>query len=114
MKYVLLIYQPSPFDPRALTPAEHKAIADQYRAITATPNVVPGFPLGLLKEAVTVRLVNNQVVAANGPYMNEIGAVGGYFVFDADTKEEAIAPAARVPAARLGGAVEVRPAEAYW
>ena len=36
-------------------------------------------------------------------------ALGGYFVLEADDPDAAIEPAARVPAARLGGAVEVRP-----
>lgn len=114
MKYALLIYQPHPFDPKALTPEEHKAVGADYGAVNATPNVTPGLPLGLPENAVTVRVRNGETVASDGPYVDTAGAVGGYFIFEADSKDEAIALAARVPAARLGGAVEVRPCEAYW
>ena len=114
MKYVLLIYQPNPFDPKSLPPEEHKAIGEQYQSITSTPNVTAGLPLGLVQDAVTVRVKDGEVHASQGPYVDAAGAVGGYLIFEADTKEEAIALAARVPAARLGGAVEVRPAQAYW
>jgi hypothetical protein len=114
MKYVLLIYQPSPFDPKTLPTEEHKVIGAQYAAVSATPNVTPGLPLGLPAQATTVRVRDGEVVVTDGPFVNAAGAVGGYFVFDASSKEEAIALAARVPAARLGGAVELRPAEAYW
>jgi hypothetical protein len=34
---------------------------------------------------------------------------GGYYVFEADNLDEAIELGARIPAARLGGAIEVRP-----
>ena len=114
MKYVLLIYQPSPFDPKSLPPEEHRTIAEQYQAVAATPEVTPGLPLGSPQEAVTVRVEHGTIVTSDGPYVDAAGAVGGYFIFEAASLEEAIALAARVPAARLGGAIEVRPARAYW
>ena len=40
--------------------------------------------------------------------------VGGFSVYEAESMEAAIALAARVPAARLGGAVEIRPPQKYW
>jgi hypothetical protein len=48
----------------------------------------------------------------NGTYLAEGAA--GYAVYEAEGIEAAIALAARIPAARLGGAVEIRPAEKYW
>ena len=114
MKYIMLIYQPRGFDPKSLSPEEHKSIADQYRAVTSTPDVTPGLPLGLPKDATTVRVVDDQVIAASGSYLEAENAVGGYFVLEAETQEEAVALAARVPAAHLGGAVEIRPAQIYW
>jgi hypothetical protein len=114
MKYVLLIYQPSKFDPSALSVDDHKGIAAEYGALSATPGVTPGLPMGFLKDAVTVRVQDGKTVTASGPYVGDEGAVGGYLVYEADSKEQAIELASRVPAARLGGAVEVRPAEAYW
>ncbi len=114
MKFVLLIYQPSPFDPGSLPEAEYRAISEAYAAIASTPHVTPGLPLGLPEHAVTVRVTDGAIAAAAGPHLSHAGAVGGYFVFDAENVEEAVQVAARVPAARLGGAVEVRPCEKYW
>ena len=48
----------------------------------------------------------------NGTY--EAEGAAGYSVYEADSIESAIALAARIPAARLGGAVEIRPADKYW
>jgi hypothetical protein len=39
---------------------------------------------------------------------------GSSFVLEADDLDAAIEVAARVPAARCGGAVEIRPSEVYW
>jgi hypothetical protein len=114
MKYAILIYQPSGYEPKSLPKDELKAIGDEYRALGELPNVEPGLPLGFIKDAVTVRVSNGEVKTAPGPYVNEAGAIGGYYIVEVETKEDAVALAARVPAARLGGAVEVRPAQIYW
>lgn len=114
MKFALMIYQPHPFDPQGYSPEEHKAIADEYRAVSTTAGVAPGPPLGLPEKAVTVRIVDKEIVAAAGPYVDVRSAVGGFMVIEADSLDAAVALAARVPAARLGGAVEVRPCEVYW
>lgn len=112
MKFVLLIYQPKDFDPKALSKADYSAVADQYAAVSATPNIRPGLPLGFPRDAVTVRVREGEIVTTAGPFLKE--PLGGYFEFEAETREEAIQLAARIPAARLGGAIEVRPAEVYW
>lgn len=114
MKFVLMIYQPHPFDPKALSPEEHKAIGRDYGAVNATAGVSPGPPLGLPADATTVRVIDGGVVTADGPYVSVAGAVGGFMIFEAGTRDDAIALAAKIPAARLGGAVEVRPCEVYW
>lgn len=114
MKYVLLIYQPDPFDFRSLPESEQQAIGKAYKALNDAANIEPGLPLGLPKDAVTVRVRQDGPQTTQGPFVNAAGAVGGYYVVETDTMDEAIALAARVPAARLGGAVEVRPAQTYW
>ena len=62
----------------------------------------------------TVTSKDGTTIANEGPYVDAAGAIGGFMVLEADSHEDAIALAARVPAARLGGAVEVRPCEVYW
>jgi hypothetical protein len=117
MKFVLVIYQgstPLPGTDRwnALSEAEQKAIYADYAKLNETPGMTPGLPLGLPANAKTVRVRDGRVHAEKGTYLAEGAA--GYAVFEADNMEAAVAVAARIPAARLGGAVEVRPAEKYW
>lgn len=118
MKYVLLIYQgPTPPLPgsdrwKALPEAEQKAIYEDYQALGKTPGVTPGLPLGLPKAAKTVQVRNGTPEVRNGTYLSE--GAGGYLVLDAESMDAAISLAARIPAARLGGAIEIRPAETYW
>ncbi len=118
MKYVLLIHQgPNPPLPgsdrwKALPEAEQKAIYADYTALSKTPGVTPGLPLGLPTAAKTVQVRNGKPEVRNGTYLSE--GAGGYLVLEAESMDAAVALAARIPAARLGGAVEIRPAEQYW
>jgi hypothetical protein len=61
-----------------------------------------------------VRVQDGKPLTTDGPFVTVKEALGGYFVFEADNIDAALEMAARVPAARLGGAVEVRPSETYW
>ena len=117
MKFVMLVYQgstPLPGSDRwqALPEAEQKAIYADYAELNKTDGVAPGLPLGLPDASRTVQVRDGQTQVKNGTYLAE--GAGGYFVYEAETMDAAIALAARIPAARLGGAVEVRPAEKYW
>jgi hypothetical protein len=59
--------------------------------------------------ATTVRVENGETLATDGPFVELKEALGGYLFFEADDLDAAIALAARIPAARLGGAIEIRP-----
>ena len=59
--------------------------------------------------ATTVRVSDGETLVTDGPFAEIKEAIGGYFFLEADDLDAAIAIAAQVPAARLGGAVEVRP-----
>jgi hypothetical protein len=59
--------------------------------------------------ASTVRVKDGETLVTDGPFAETKDAIGGYFFLDADNLDDAIELAARVPAARMGGAVEVRP-----
>jgi hypothetical protein len=117
MKFVLLVYQgstPLPGSDRwqALSEAEQKAIYADYAELNKTEGITTGLPLGLPDAARTVQVRDGKMHVKNGPYLAE--GVGGFSVYEAESMEAAIALAARIPAARLGGAVEIRPAEKYW
>jgi hypothetical protein len=70
--------------------------------------------MGLPDSATTVRVEGGKTMTTQGPFAGINGAVGGWFILDAESLEAAIEVAARVPAARFGGAVEIRPSEVYW
>ncbi|MGH9246388.1 MAG: YciI family protein [Acidimicrobiales bacterium] len=119
MQYVLLIYQgttPLPGSEawETLSDDEHKAIYADYGAINQTPGVTPGLPLGLPENATTVRVQDGKALTTEGPYVGMKEAVGGYFIVEADDLDAAIERAVQIPAARLGGAIEVRPVATYW
>lgn len=117
MKFVLLIYQGSAPLPgsdawKAVPETEQKAIYADYAALNKAPGVMPGLPLGLPSAARTVQVKDGKPQVRNGTYLTE--GAGGYLVLEAENMESAIALATKIPAARLGGAVEVRPADQYW
>ena len=119
MKYMLLIHQvdtPTPRDPEAwarLSEAEQQAVFADYQAITANPNVTPGNQLDEPETATTVRVQDGRTLTTDGPFVELKEAVGGWLVYEADNLDAAIELAARIPAARLGGAIEVRPVMEY-
>ena len=115
MKYMLLIHQadvPTPRDPEAwakLSEDEQNAVYRDYQAINETPGVTSGLQLQDPETATTVRVENGETLTTDGPFVAVKEAVGGYLIFEADDLDAAIELAARIPAARLGGAIEVRP-----
>jgi hypothetical protein len=118
VQFVLVIYQgttPLPTNPEAwatLSEDEQKAIYKDYNTLNKTPGVSPGLTLGLPENAVTVQVKDGKTVTRNGPYLSE--GAGGYLTFEADDIKAAVELAARIPAARHGGAIEVRPVATYW
>jgi hypothetical protein len=115
MKYMLLIHQgdsPTPRSPdewAKLSEDEQKAVFADYQAINGTPGVTPGQQLGDPDTATTVRVEDGKTLTTDGPFVEIKEAIGGYLLFEADDLDAAIELAARIPAARLGGAIEVRP-----
>jgi hypothetical protein len=115
MKYMLLIHQgdtPTPRDPEAwarLSEEEQKAVYADYQAINQTPGVTPGLALDSPETATTVRVDDGETLVTDGPFVATKEALGGFLTFEADDLDAAIELAARIPAARMGGAIEVRP-----
>jgi hypothetical protein len=115
MKYMLLIHQgdaPTPYDPEAwakLSEQEQQAVYADYQAVNQTAGVSPGLQLQPPEAATTVRVQDGTTLTTDGPFVSIKEALGGFLVFEADDLDAAIELASRIPAARLGGAVEVRP-----
>jgi hypothetical protein len=109
LKYALLIYTNSDNNWDALSEDEQKGIYGEYSAISQTPGVSGGEQLGPADTATTVRVQNGSTLTTDGPFAETKEVLGGFYLFEADDLDAAIELAARVPAARMGGSVEVRP-----
>ena len=112
MKYALLIYS-NDAEWDNLSEDEQKAIYGEYAAVSETAGVVGGQELQPADTATTVRVNNGSTLTTDGPFAETKEALGGYLFFEADDIDAAIELAARIPAARLGGAVEVRPIQEW-
>jgi hypothetical protein len=108
VKYALLIYS-NDTEWDNLSDDEKNAIYGEYFAVSESPGIVGGQELQGADTATTVRVQNGQALTTDGPFAETKEALGGFFLLDADNIDDAIAMAARIPAARRGGAVEVRP-----
>jgi hypothetical protein len=114
MKYMLLIHQGTTPTPPSeewdnLSEEEKGAVYGAYKAINETPGVSPGVQMQPPETATTVRVADGRTLTTDGPFVETKEALGGYLFFEADDLDAAIELAARVPAASMGGAIEVRP-----
>ena len=114
MKYMLLIHQGStPVPPsaewEALPDDEKGKVYADYQAINETPGMMPGLQMASPETATTVRVQDGRTLTTDGPFVDIKEAIGGYLFLEADDLDAAIELASRIPAARMGGAIEVRP-----
>ncbi len=119
MKYMLLIHQgttPLPGTPEweSLSAEKQGAVYGAYKAINETPGVTPGVRMGDPETATTVQVKDGKTLSTDGPFAETKEALGGYLFFEAEDLDAAIELAARVPAASMGGAIEVRPLVERW
>jgi hypothetical protein len=107
MKYALLLYS----SPEARQRHEEggDAIVAEYAAIFGEPGVVDGVRLEEPGTATTVRVDNGEALLSDGPFVDAKEYLGGLYLIEADNLDAATAIAQKIPTARLGGAVEVRP-----
>ncbi len=114
MKYMLLIHQGSTPTPgsdawESLPDDEKNAVYGAYKAINENPDVSSGLQLAPPETATTVRVQDGKTLTTDGPFVETKEALGGYLLFEAEDLDAAIDLASQIPAARMGGAIEVRP-----
>ncbi|HEX2129782.1 MAG TPA: YciI family protein [Solirubrobacterales bacterium] len=111
MKYVLAIYDDESRFP-ALSQAEQEAEIEAYWRLDADAIEAGVFiasePLQPTPETTTVVVRDEDAVVTDGPFAETKEQLGGFYLLDCESREDAVAWAARIPAARHGR-VEVRP-----
>ena len=91
-----------------LPPGEQDKMTREFEAIRKLSGVLDGNQLEPAGTAKTVRVNDGQTVVSEGPSVEHGAAINGYYIYDAPDLDAAIAFAARIPVARMGGTVEVR------
>jgi hypothetical protein len=111
VRYLLQIYSDSAMVAEfgRLPADEQDAILGEFLAIRQSPGVLDGEQLQPVETATTVRVQGGQTLLTDGPFVDAKEHLGGYYVVEADELDAALEIAARIPVARMGGAVEVRP-----
>lgn len=121
MKYLGLAYfTPEKF--AAMAPDDVEALVSQCppldEKMRATGKVRVSASLGDLEHWRTLRPRGGKTHVSDGPYTESKEVVGGLFIIEADTQEEALRIASMHPAATLGEAggwaVELIPMDFYW
>ncbi len=115
MKYVLLIHQGAGAVPgneawEKLTNEQREQVYADYQALNETPGVTPNdMRLDSPETATTVRVEGGETLTTDGPFVSVKEALGGWLTYEADDLDAAIELASRIPAARMGGGIEIRP-----
>jgi hypothetical protein len=111
MKYLLQNYSTPEYreEFERLPADEQRAIVAEYLAIGQSPEVVGAHQLQPVETATTVRVQDGATLLTDGPFVDAKEHLGGYYLVEANDLDGALEIAARIPAARMGGAVEVRP-----
>jgi hypothetical protein len=110
MQYLLQIYSGDATEAfERLSEDDQKAVVGEYFAISELPGVRGGNQLQPASTATTVRVEDGRTLTTDGPFAETKEALGGYYLLEADDLDAALEIAGRIPAARMGGAVEVRP-----
>ncbi|HYI35770.1 MAG TPA: YciI family protein [Thermoleophilaceae bacterium] len=110
VKYMLQIYgNVTREQVEAMSAEEQKQLYAEWGELNRTPGLTPGVEMDDPATATTVRVDGGQTLTTDGPFVETKEALGGYFLIEADDLDAALEVAAKVPTARRGGAVEVRP-----
>ena len=108
MQYALMIYaEPGYGD--ALPEAEREAVQAEFHELLGDGRVVEAARLQPAETATSVRVVGGRTLMTDGPFADTKEVLGGFALIEAANLDDAIDLAARIPVARYGGAIEIRP-----
>ena len=107
MKYMLLVYD-NPAEWTSISEEQMQGLYAEYGAVAQNPATVESAQLKPVDTAKTVRITDGKTLVTDGPFAETKEQLGGYYVVEAGSIEEAAKIGAQIPSARLGGSVEVR------
>jgi len=106
MRYALFVYDAAnALDP--LTTEQRQMVYDEYVALAEMPGLV-GHRLQPPDTATTLRITDGRRVVTTQPADGAKQHLAGFYLLDTDNADQALEIAARIPAARLGGAIHVQ------
>ena len=108
MQYALMIVA-DPALAEGMSEAERDAVVAEFAEINADPRVLARMQLQPRETATTVRVEGGRTLMTDGPFADTKEVLGGVCLLEAADFDEAVEFAARIPIARLGGGVEIRP-----
>jgi hypothetical protein len=108
MQFAVLVYE-TPATYEGLSAAELEQMTREYLDIAQLPGYIGGAQLQSIETATAVRVEGGDTLITDGPYADTKEVFGGFYLFEAEGLDHVLEIAARCPAARLGGVVEVRP-----
>ena len=107
MEYLALIHADDD-QWESMSEGDRQAVYGRYMEFSRNDKVVGGAELQSTKTATSVRVRNSEHLVTDGPYAEVKEALGGYFILECGSIDEACELAAKIPAAEQG-AIEVRP-----
>jgi hypothetical protein len=107
MQYMLLVYDDSAAWPE-LSEQEMGAVYEEYAAVSRDKATKHSAQLQGTETARTVRIKDGETLVTDGPFAETKERLGGYYLVEADSIDDALKLAAKIPSARFGGSVEVR------
>ena len=109
MKYALLLWD-NPDNWTNVADAELRTLHDEYMAVSAAPETYGGAQLQPVERTKTVRKQGGDFLVTDGPFAETKEVISGFYLVEADSEERALELAKQIPtAARMAGAIEVRP-----
>jgi hypothetical protein len=108
MQYALMIYA-EPGYQDTLSEPDRAAALNEFLALADDARCVASVQLRPAETATCVRVAGGRTLMTDGPFADTKEVLGGLYLVEAVNLDEAIELAARIPPARFGGVVEVRP-----
>src|SRR5881628_3167548 len=101
MQYVLLVYDDGT-EWENIPEAEYQKIYAEYAAVSALPATQSGKQLQPVNTARSVRVKDGERLVTDGPFAETKETLGGFYIIDVESLDEAIEWASKIPSARLG------------